>query len=268
MDKKKLIEQIKQKKSYLCIGLDTDLNKIPSHLLKTEDPVFEFNKAVIEATKDFCVAYKLNIAFYESLGYKGWISLEKTIKEIPSNIFKIADAKRGDIGNTSKQYAKTFFETYDFDAITVSPYMGEDSISPFLNFEGKWVIILALTSNKGSADFQMQKLENGQFLYEQLLKTASSWGTTSNIMYVVGATHPDAFTHIRSLIPNHFLLIPGVGAQGGSLKEISQHALNKDIGILVNVSRGIIYPKYSENFPQNIAMAAKIYRDEMSGYIK
>lgn len=267
MNRKELINIIRKKNSYLCIGLDTDLKKIPEQLLKTKDPIFEFNKAVIDATKDQCIAYKLNLAFYESLGYEGWISLEKTINYLPDDVLKIADAKRGDIGNTSKQYARTFFERYSFDAITVSPYMGEDSISPFLEFKNKWVIILALTSNKGSMDFQMLKTNEGK-LYEQVLRTASSWGDENNIMFVVGATHPDYFTHIREIIPKHFILIPGVGAQGGDLEQISKNAINEDIGILVNVSRGIIYADNNINFPDNVIKQTKAYQSEMSRFIK
>lgn len=266
MDRKELVAEIRKKKSYLCIGLDSDLNKIPNHLLETDDPIFEFNKAVIDATKDFGIAYKMNLAFYESLGYKGWMSLEKTVNYIPDNIFKIADAKRGDIGNTSKQYAKTFFETYNFDAITVSPYMGEDSIGPFLEFENKWVIILALTSNKGSQDFQMLSTPEGK-LYEQVLRKASKWGDKNNIMFVVGATHPDYFLNIRKIIPENFILIPGVGAQGGDLEQISRNALNDDIGVLVNVSRGIIYADNNANFPNNISKQAQAYQREMSIFI-
>ncbi|MFC2114638.1 orotidine-5'-phosphate decarboxylase, partial [Bacteroidota bacterium] len=209
MNKAQLIEEIQRKKSFLCVGLDTDLNKIPIHLKSTDDPVFEFNKAVIDATKHVTVSYKLNLAFYESLGVKGWESMEKTVNYIPDTIFKIADAKRGDIGNTSKQYAKTFFETFPFDAITVSPYMGSDSIQPFLEFKDKWVIILALTSNAGSTDFQL--LKTGEdYLFEKVLKTSKTWGSDSNIMYVVGATHPESFAGIRKIIPDHFILIPGV----------------------------------------------------------
>lgn len=268
MNRNELVEQIRTKKSFLCVGLDSDKNKMPASLQHTNNALFEFNKAVIENTKEQSVAYKFNIAFYESQGIAGWEQLEKSLSLIPNNIFTIADAKRGDIGNTSKQYAKTFFETYDFDAITVSPYMGEDSIMPFLEFENKWVIVLALTSNKGSADFQMQKLDNGLYLYEQLLNTATKWGNPNNLMFVVGATHPEYFDIIRKHVPDHFLLIPGVGAQGGSLQEISKHALNQDIGALVNVSRGVIYANQNQNYPNNIKQAALSYQQQMAAYIK
>lgn len=266
MNRKELIEQIKRKKSYLCVGLDTDLKKVPEKFHKESDPIFAFNKSIIEQTKDYCVAYKLNLAFYESLGHKGWISLEKTMELIPNDIFTIADAKRGDIGNTSKQYAKTFFETYDFDSITVSPYMGEDSIKPFLEFDNKWVIILGLTSNKGSNDFQMLKTDEG-YLYERVLKTASSWGNPSNIMFVIGATHPEAFAHVRTIIPDNFMLIPGVGAQGGDLDQISNHALNQDIGALVNVSRAVIYPEGVGEFEELVKAKAMAYQKDMAKYI-
>jgi len=267
MKKVDLIEQIRKKKSYLCVGLDTDLSKLPLSFKEMEDPIYEYNKIVIEQTMDVAVAYKLNLAFYESVGYKGWISLEKTLKLIPDNIFKIADAKRGDIGNTSKQYATTFFKTFNFDAITVSPYMGEDSIGPFMEFEGKWVIILALTSNKGSNDFQLLE-SGGKKIYEYVLEKSSKWGSDNNIMYVVGATHPDHFSHIRSIIPDHFILIPGVGAQGGDLEAISKYAMNKDVGILVNVSRNILFPDNHLSFPDNIRQEALNYQKQMSVFVK
>jgi orotidine-5'-phosphate decarboxylase len=263
MDKKNLIDQILKKKSYLCVGLDSEMSKIPEQFLRSDDPVFEFNKSVIDATKEFTVAYKINIAFYESLGYKGWQSLENTLSYLPEDVLRIADAKRGDIGNTSRQYAKTFFETYSFDAITVSPYMGIDSISPFFEYPGKWVIILALTSNKGSADFQM--LQTGKSkVFEEVIIKSSQWGNTDNTMYVIGATHPEAFAGIRKLIPNHFILIPGVGAQGGDLEMISQNAINEDIGILVNVSRAIIFPEVKTGFQIAVHDQAKWYRDQMA----
>lgn len=266
MKKGELITEIRNKKSFLCVGLDSELSKIPKQFLNSEDAVFEFNKAVIESTAEYAVAYKLNIAFYESQGIKGWQSLQKTIDFIPGNIFKIADAKRGDIGNTSKQYAKTFFETFSFDAITVSPYMGEDSISPFLGYKDKWVIILALTSNKGSADFQM--LETGKRkLYEEVLLKSSKWGTDENTMFVVGATHPEEFTEIRKIIPDHFILIPGVGAQGGDLEKISGYAINKDTGIIVNVSRAIIFPEIYDDFKTEVAKLSRQYQKLMSGFI-
>jgi len=266
MNKQQLIDTIKQKKSFLCIGLDTDLNKIPAEYREFENPIFEFNKMVIDATKDIAVSYKLNLAFYESFGMKGWEELEKTVNYIPKGIFRIADAKRGDIGNTSAQYAKAFFEAMPFDAITVSPYMGSDSVKPFLGFENKWVIILALTSNPGSADFQMQKINN-EFLFEKVIKTASGWGSSENTMFVVGATHPGMFLTIRKLIPNHFILIPGVGAQGGNIDDIGKNALNKDIGVLVNVSRAILFPDSTAQFPNKCRLAAKEYQQQMSVFI-
>jgi len=266
MNKSQLVELIRTKKSFLCVGLDPDFDKIPKHFLKEEDPVFEFNKQIIDATKDISVAYKLNLAFYESLGIKGIKTLEKTAEYIPDGIFKIADAKRGDIGNTSAQYAKAFFDVMNFDAITVSPYMGSDSIKPFLNFENKWVIILALTSNPGSNDFQMLKTGD-EYLYEKVLKIASTWGNSENTMFVVGATHPEAFLHIRSIIPDHFMLIPGVGAQGGTVADIGQNALNSDIGVLVNVSRGVLFPGNDTSFPHNVRSAAVNYQSQMSHFI-
>jgi len=266
MNKEQLIRSIREKKSFLCVGLDTDIKKIPKFFLDHNDPVFEFNKTIIDHTKDYAVAYKLNLAFYESLGISGWNSLEKTIDYIPENIFKIADAKRGDIGNTSQMYAKTFFNTYNFDAVTVSPYMGEDSISPFLEFEDKWVIVLALTSNKGSNDFQLFS-SGHEMLYERVLKTVKTWGSENNIMFVVGATHPEAFSDIRKIIPDHFILIPGVGTQGGDLHQISKYALNQDVGVLVNVSRGIIYPESALDFPLNVKEKALMYQKEMADYI-
>lgn len=267
MKREELISEIKRKKSFLCVGLDTDINKIPASLQKEKDPVFAFNKIVIDQTSDLCVAYKLNAAFYEQNGTSGWESFRKTEEYIPQGIFKIADAKRGDIGNTSKQYAKAFFEQMNFDAITVSPYMGYDSISPFMEFENKWVIILALTSNKGSLDFQMLRVGD-EFLYEKVLKTSSEWGSTGNIMFVVGATHPEAFLPIRQIIPDHFMLIPGVGAQGGSIDDIGKYALNKDTGVLVNVSRGILFPGDDADFPANIKKAALDYQKQMLKWIE
>ena len=226
MTRQQLVEQIFKKRSYLCVGLDTDITKIPKHLLSEPDPVFAFNKAIIDATKDLCVGYKINTAFYEALGLKGWEAMEKTVHYIGNEHFKIADAKRGDIGNTSDQYAKAFFETLPFDAITVAPYMGEDSVKPFLEYEGKWAIVLGLTSNTGAKDFELQKTGNG-LLYEKVLQTASQWGTTDNLMFVIGATQANEFTNIRKLTPDHFYLVPGVGAQGGSLKDISEKAMIK-----------------------------------------
>ena len=266
MTRKELVDQIFSKRSYLCIGLDTDIEKIPKHLLSSPDPVFEFNKQIIDATKDLCVAYKINTAFYEALGVKGWEALEKTVNYIPSTHFKIADAKRGDIGNTSSQYAKAFFETLNFDAITVAPYMGEDSVKPFLEYKNKWTIVLGLTSNSGSKDFELQKTDN-EFLYEKVLKTVSQWGTPNNLMFVIGATQADEFTKIRKITPDYFCLVPGVGAQGGSLKEISEKAMIDDCGLLVNVSRAIIYASDKNDFAGKANEEAKKYQSEMSNYL-
>ena len=250
MNREKLIFQIKSKKSFLCIGLDTDINKIPKHLLDLDDPIFEFNKEIINATKDLCVAYKPNIAFYESMGVSGWNSLQKTLDYIPDNIFIIADAKRGDIGNTSKMYAKEFFENLNVDAVTVSPYMGSDSVTPFLEFDDKWVILLSLTSNIGSLDFQNTKNEDGKQLFEQVLETSQKWGTNKNMMYVVGATRSKQISEVREIIPNHFLLVPGVGAQGGSIEEVAKYGMNDECGLLVNSSRGIIYASTEVDFAE------------------
>lgn len=266
MNRKQLTEQIQQKKSYLCVGLDTDITKIPKHLLSKDDPTFAFNKAIIDATKDHCVSYKINTAFYEAQGVRGWQALEKTVEYIGDSHFKIADAKRGDIGNTSDQYAKAFFETLHFDSVTVAPYMGSDSVQPFLKYDGKWAIVLGLTSNKGAADFELQQCGE-ELLFEKVLKTVSSWGTEENIMFVVGATQADSFIKIREVIPNHFLLVPGVGAQGGSLKDISEKAMIKDCGILVNVSRDIIYASSGEDFAGAASAKAKTYQSEMSLYL-
>jgi orotidine-5'-phosphate decarboxylase len=245
MTRNQLVEQIQIKKSYLCIGLDTDLQKIPKHLLQADDPIFEFNRQIIDATHDLCVSYKPNLAFYESLGIKGWRSLEKTMDYISKNHFTIADAKRGDIGNTSKMYAKAFFETFDFDAVTVAPYMGADSVTPFLEFKNKWVILLALTSNQGSKDFQLH-----HNLYQEVLEKAQNWGTIDNLMFVVGATHPHQFETIRKMVPNHFLLVPGVGAQGGDLEQLTHFGKNKEIGLLVNSSRAILYASQGRDFAE------------------
>jgi orotidine-5'-phosphate decarboxylase len=266
MTRQQLVEQIYKKKSYLCVGLDTDIKKIPKHLLSEPDPVFLFNKAIFDATKDLCVAYKINTAFYEALGVKGWEAMEKTVHYIGAEHFKIADAKRGDIGNTSDQYAKAFFETLPFDAVTVAPYMGEDSVKPFLQHKNKWAIVLGLTSNKGANDFELQKTGDG-LLYEKVLQTVSQWGTPDNLMFVIGATHASEFINIRKHIPEHFLLIPGVGAQGGSLKEISEKAMIKDCGILVNVSRAIIYASDGEDFVEKARTIAKEYQAEMNTYL-
>lgn len=264
MNYPELVNQIKKKKSFLCVGLDTDLNKIPKHLLDTEDPIFEFNKQIIDATKDFCVAYKPNIAFYEMLGTKGWDSLQKTIDYIPNDIFTIADAKRGDIGNTSLYYANTFFDTYDFDSVTVAPYMGSDSVTPYLQHKDKWAIVLALTSNKGADDFELQKLESGEYVFEKVLSTSKEWGSEKNMMYVVGATRPEMLAEIRKIVPNHFLLVPGVGAQGGSLTQVVKYGMTKDVGLLVNSSRGIIYAGNGEDFAQKAGEKAKSIQKEMA----
>jgi len=249
MTRQDLITLIRNKKSFLCIGLDTDLEKIPPHLLQEDDPIFAFNKAIIDATHDLTVAYKPNIAFYEAYGTKGWQSLEKTIAYLKEkDVFTIADAKRGDIGNTSGRYAKAFLETLNFDSITVAPYMGEDSVGPFLEVDGKWIVLLALTSNKGTDDFQMIKTGSGKLVYERVLERSKQWGTADNTMYVVGATKAEMLSNIRKIIPEHFLLVPGVGAQGGSLEEVAEHGLSKDCGLLVNSSRGIIYAGKADDF--------------------
>ncbi len=266
MTRQQLIHQIKQKQSYLCVGLDTDITKIPRHLLSESDPVFAFNKAIIDATKDLCVSYKINTAFYEALGVRGWEAMEKTAYYIGDEHFKIADAKRGDIGNTSDQYAKAFFETLPFDSITVAPYMGEDSVKPFLQYKGKWAIVLGLTSNKGARDFELHNAGD-RLLYERVLTTVSAWGTPENLMFVVGATQADSFINIRELTPDHFYLVPGVGAQGGSLKEISEKAMNKDCGILVNASRAIIYASDGEDYAEKAREVAKAYQAEMSQFL-
>jgi orotidine-5'-phosphate decarboxylase len=267
MNRQQLIDQIRKKESYLCVGLDTDLTKIPQHLLSEADPLFAFNKAIIDATRDHCVSYKINTAFYEASGLKGWEAMEKTVKYIGTDHFTIADAKRGDIGNTSDQYAKAFFETLPFDAITVAPYMGEDSVKPFLQHAGKWAIVLGLTSNKGAADFELQPAGDS-LLYEKVLTTVSKWGSPDNLMFVVGATQADEFINIRKLTPGHFYLVPGVGAQGGSLKDISEKAMNKDIGILVNASRAVIYASNGKDFAEAAKKVVMEYQQEMKQYIK
>jgi orotidine-5'-phosphate decarboxylase len=266
MTRQFLIEQIFQKKSFLCIGLDTDITKIPAHLQSHPDAIFEFNKQIIDATKDLCVSYKINTAFYEALGLKGWEALEKTIHYIPKEHFTIADAKRGDIGNTSTQYAKAFFETLPFDAITVAPYMGEDSVKPFLAYENKWAIVLGLTSNAGSKDFEQQKIGD-EYLYEKVLHTVSNWGSTDNLMFVIGATKAKDFESIRKIIPDHFLLVPGVGSQGGSLEEVSKYGMTNDVGLLVNVSRAIIYASDKKDFAEGARTVAFQYQLEMANYI-
>ena len=270
MTKQELIHQIKAKKSFLCVGLDVDLEKIPAHLLQLEDPIFEFNKAIIDATHDVTVAYKPNTAFYEAYGLKGWESLSKTIAYLNENypsIFTIADAKRGDIGNTSTRYAKAFFEDLNFDSVTVAPYMGSDSVEPFLAFENKFTIMLALTSNKGGLDFQLMQDEDGVTLYENVLKTSLGWKNSEQLMYVVGATRPEYFQKIRNIVPDHFLLVPGVGAQGGDLQAVCTYGLNNDIGLLINSSRGIIYASPNENFAEIARKKALGLQKEMQAIL-
>jgi len=268
MTKQELFENIQRKKSFLCVGLDTDVNKIPEHLFDdSEDPIFEFNKAIIDGTADLCVAYKPNLAFYESLGLEGWEILERTVDYIRENYpdqFIIADAKRGDIGNTSAMYARTFLGNMDFDSVTVAPYMGEDSVTPFLTYEGKWVILLALTSNKGALDFQLMKDKStGDLLYEKVLKTSSTWGTDENMMYVVGATKAEMLTDVRAIVPEHFLLVPGIGAQGGSLEEVAKYGLNSTCGLLVNSSRQIIYASSEKDYAEAARAEAQRVQTEM-----
>ncbi len=268
MNRAQLFEQIKKKNSYLCIGLDTDPEKIPVHLRHTADPVFEFNKQIIDATHPYCVAYKPNIAFYEARGAKGWESLEKTLNYIPKECFTIADAKRGDIGNTASLYAKAFFEQMNFDSITVAPYMGADSVKPFLEFKNKWAILLAHTSNAGSADFQLLESKDGRKLYETVITTSRQWGTPDQLMYVVGATRADRISGIRALAPEHFFLVPGIGAQGGNLQEVSKYGLNKQCGLLVNSSRAIIYVSSGKDFAREAASEALKIKDEMDGLLQ
>lgn len=271
MTKQELVEQIRRKQSFLCIGLDSDITKIPEHLLIEEDPVFSFNKQIIDATHDLAVAYKPNTAFYESRGVEGWKSLQKTIdylNNLKNPVFTIADAKRGDIGNTSTQYAKAFFEQLNFDSVTVAPYMGKDSVSPFLQFDGKWAIVLALTSNQGAFDFQfIQNEENQKKLYETVLETSKTWGSEENMMFVVGATKAEMLSQVRKYIPNHFLLVPGVGAQGGSLEEVAKYGMNKDIGLLVNSSRGIIFASNGKDFAEKARAEALKLQKQMAGLI-
>lgn len=275
MNRQALVSQIKQKRSFLCVGLDSELNKIPEHLLASEDPVFEFNKQIIDATHDLAVAYKPNLAFYECRGLEGWSSLKKTMDYLAQkapDVFTIADAKRGDIGNTSKQYAQAFFggsPAFGFDAITVAPYMGEDSVSPFLSFEGKWVILLALTSNKGAFDFQfIENKETGKRLFEEVLERAKQYGSADNMMYVAGATQAEMFADIRKIVPEHFLLVPGVGAQGGSLEEVCKYGLNKDCGLLVNSSRGIIFASKGEDFAEVARAEALKLQQQMASILE
>lgn len=271
MNRQQLVEQIRQKQNYLCIGLDTDAAKLPKHLQGKPTAVVDFNKAIIDATKDFCVSYKINTAFYEAMGIKGWEALEETVHYIPSTHFKIADAKRGDIGNTSAQYAKTFFEIYPFDAVTVAPYMGEDSIRPFLDYTNKWTIVLGLTSNKGAADFEQLKVNSEEhkhlYLYEKVMQKVASWGSTENLMFVIGATKAAQLKSIRKTFADHFFLVPGVGAQGGSLADVSNAALNDDGGILINASRAIIYAGTNERFAEDGRIVAEQYANEMKTFI-
>lgn len=271
MDKQQLIRQIRTKRTFLCVGLDTDLRKIPQHLLKEEDPVFAFNKAIINATAPYCVAYKPNLAFYESAGLKGWEAFEKTVRYIKQHYpehFIIADAKRGDIGNTSAMYARTFFEELDIDSLTVAPYMGEDSVKPFLQYEGKWVILLALTSNPGSHDFQLTRDAEGMPLFERVLRRSGEWADDGQMMYVVGATQGRMFERIREIVPNHFLLVPGVGAQGGSLEEVCRYGMTECCGLLVNSSRGIIYADTTENFAAVAARKAQELQQQMAAELE
>ena len=267
MTRQELIQNIKAKRSFLCVGLDTDLKKVPAHLLNEEDPIFAFNKAIIDATAAYCVAYKPNLAFYEAFGVKGLMAFEKTVKYIQENYpdqFIIADAKRGDIGNTSAMYARTFFEEYNLDSVTVAPYMGEDSVTPFLGYDGKWVILLALTSNKGSHDFQLTESTDGEKLFQKVLRKSQEWAGNDQMMYVVGATQGQAFEEIRKIVPDHFLLVPGVGAQGGSLSEVCKYGMTQECCLLVNSSRAIIYADNTENFANAAAEAAKAVQQEMA----
>lgn len=271
MNKQQLFENIKRKQSFLCVGLDTDIKKIPEHLLKEEDPVFAFNKAIIDATAPYCIAYKPNLAFYESMGVKGWIAFEKTVEYIKKNYpdqFIIADAKRGDIGNTSAMYARSFFEELDIDAVTVAPYMGEDSVTPFLTYEGKWVILLALNSNKGSHDFQLTEDKAGERLFEKVLRKSQEWANDQNMMYVVGATQGKMFEDIRKIVPEHFLLVPGIGAQGGSLEEVCKYGMNSKCGLIVNSSRAIIYADKSEAFAEAAGKEAQKVQQQMAEQLK
>ncbi len=268
MNRAQLFEQIQKKNSYLCVGLDTDIEKIPKHLLSTSDPIFEFNKQIIDATHQYCVAYKPNVAFYEALGPKGWESLQKTLDYIPKDIFTIADAKRGDIGNTSSLYAKAFFQQMNFDSITVAPYMGEDSVKPFLKFKDKWVILLAHTSNPGSSDFQLiESVVTGRKLYEEVILKAQQWSTPDQLMYVVGATQTEKLQSIRALAPEHFFLVPGIGAQGGDLELVSKYGMNKQCGLLVNSARSIIYASSEADFANRAGEEALKVRQQMKGYL-
>lgn len=268
MTRDELISEIHRKQSFLCVGLDPELEKIPQHLQEFEDPIFEFNKRIIDATSDVAVAFKPNTAFYEAQGVEGWVTLEKTLNYLPKNCFVIADAKRGDIGNTAAAYAKTFFETLPCDAVTVAPYMGKDSVQPFLQFEGKWAIVLGLTSNEGAQDFQMQHYSNQQPMYTQVIEKVASWGTPENLMFVVGATRAEQLKEIRSLVPQHFLLVPGVGAQGGSLEQVVEAGMNPDVGLLINASRSIIYASSGEDFDLAAKNEALKIQSEMALYLQ
>ena len=271
MTKEQLFENVKRKQSFLCVGLDTDIQKIPQHLLAEEDPIFAFNKAIIDATQDLCIAYKPNLAFYESMGVKGWVAFEKTVSYIRQHYpdqFIIADAKRGDIGNTSAMYARTFFGEMDIDSVTVAPYMGEDSVTPFLSYPDRWVILLALTSNKGSHDFQLTTDEQGERLFEKVLRKSQQWAGDDRMMYVVGATQGRAFEDIRRIVPHHFLLVPGIGAQGGSLEEVCRYGMNSQCGLIVNSSRGIIYADKSEQFAAAARKAAQEVQQQMAEQLK
>lgn len=271
MNRQQLIDNIKRKRSFLCVGLDTDIRKIPQHLLQEEDPIFAFNKAIIDATAPYCVAYKPNLAFYESEGLAGWVAFEKTIAYLQEHYpdqFIIADAKRGDIGNTSAMYARCFFESMHIDAVTVAPYMGEDSVTPFLSYDNGWVVLLALTSNKGSHDFQLRQDPEGTRLFEQVLRTSQTWAGDDRMMYVVGATQGKLFEDVRKIVPHHFLLVPGVGAQGGSLKDVCQYGMTKDCGLLVNSSRGIIFADSTPRFAEVAAEEARKVQEEMATYME
>lgn len=268
MNRLALIEQIKNKGSFLCVGLDPDPQKMPHSLRSDPNGIVKFCKAIIDATKEYTVAYKPNLAFFEVHGATGWQMLEEIVNYIPDNIFTIADAKRGDIGNTSKMYAQTFFDTYNFDSVTVAPYMGEDSVTPFLEFKNKWVILLAATSNKGGDDFQYEKMVNGNLLFQQVLQTSRKWGDENNLMFVVGATRPEVFKQVREIVPNSFLLVPGVGAQGGSLEEVVKYGMNDECGLLVNSSRGIIYASTESDFAEKAQEKAKEIQAEMKKYLK
>lgn len=268
MKRAELIQHIRQKQSFLCVGLDPDPERIPEHLKSSPDSLFEFCRAIIDATADYCVAYKPNLAFFEQWGAKGWQTLERVLAYIPDTHFTIADAKRGDIGNTSRRYARTFFSTYSFDALTVAPYMGEDSVTPFLEGHQGWVIVLGLTSNPGSQDFQQLQLKDGRFLWESVLEKVSQWAAPDRLMFVVGATQPEAFRRVREIVPNHFLLVPGVGAQGGSLEEVAKYGMNEEVGLLVNSSRGILYAGQGPGFAESSRKAAHSLAQKMAPLVQ